>query len=150
MAAAASLTIPVSLVTPLQTYNTKRVLNRIPGASHIAVDAAAGKVTFQFEFPGNIDRVMDKLRARHVTRASTLAISVPVENLTGQSVDREHFLDVLNSSPAVQGAQFDGAAVTATIAAQTNAMRYLYEEIIVAGLMPLDVPTRAWPQDFVL
>jgi hypothetical protein len=150
MAAAASLTIPVSLVTPLQTYNTKQVLNRIPGASHIAVDAAAGKVTFQFEFPGNIDRVMDKLRARHVTTAPTLAISVPVENLTGKIVDREDLLHVLNSSPTVQGARFDGTSITATISAQTNAMRYMYEEIINAGLMPLDVRTRARPQDFVL
>jgi hypothetical protein len=29
-------------------------------------------------------------------------------------------------------------------------MRYVYEEIIIAGLMPVDMPTVAGPQEFVL
>lgn len=77
-------------------------------------------------------------------------MSVPVQNLTGRVIDPTALLQHLNASPAVTAASFDGHVVSATIVAATNAMRYIYEEIIVAGLMPLDVPTVAGPSEFVL
>ncbi|MBD5653913.1 MAG: hypothetical protein IAI50_01885 [Candidatus Eremiobacteraeota bacterium] len=150
MAAAASLTIPTSIVTPVQAYDARKVLSSTAGASNIAVDASANRITFDYEFPGNIDRVMEKLRARHVTGTRSLALSVPVKNLSGRSIDTADFVAHLNASPTVEAATYDGHAVTATIVAQTNAMRYIYEEIIIAGLMPLDIPTVAGPQEFVL
>jgi hypothetical protein len=150
MSAAASLTIPASIVTTVQAYDAQQVLTSAPGTSNISVDAGAGKLSFKFEFPGNIDRIMEKLRARHVTNAQTLAVSIPVENLTGRTIEAAEFVAHISHSPVVHTAAYDGKTLTATIAAQTNAMRYLYEEIIIWGLMPLDVPTVAHPQDFVL
>jgi hypothetical protein len=150
MAAAATLTIPVSIATPARALDAQRILNSAPGTSHIAFDALAGKVTFKFQFPGNIDRVMEKLRAKNVSNARTLQLTVPVENLSGKTVDTGRFAAHLQASPVVQAASFDGKTVSATIAAQTNAMRFVFEEIIVAGLMPLDIPTVAGPQEFVL
>jgi hypothetical protein len=61
-----------------------------------------------------------------------------------------HLIAHLNSSPAVTNASFDGKTLSATVIAATNAMRFVYEEIIVAGLMPVDMATVAGPQEFVL
>jgi len=150
MAAAATLTIPVSIATPARALDAQRILDSAPGTSHIAFDAHAGQVTFKFQFPGNIDRVMEKLRASHVSDARTLQIAVPVENLSGAAVDPGRFAAHMQASPVVESASFDGKTVSATIVAQTNAMRFVFEEIIVAGLMPLDMRTLAGPQEFVL
>ena len=114
MAAAASLTIPVSIATPAQAFDARQVLNSAPGTSNVALDTGAGKATFSFEFPGNIDRIMEKLRARHVTSARTLAVSIPIENLTGRLVDPDEFVAHLKASPAVQTAAFDGKTLSAT------------------------------------
>ncbi len=77
-------------------------------------------------------------------------MSVSVRNLSGRVIDQSGLIAHLNSSPALSHAAFDGKVVSATVVAATNAMRFLYEEIIVAGLMPLDMPTVAGPLEFVL
>lgn len=150
MAASASLTIPVSLATPVQQLDVTRIFQATAGLKDITLDAAANTATVQFEFPGNIDALMGRLRSKRLTTAKTIAISVPVVNLSGKVVDPTHLLHALNLSPAVHQAAYDGHTVTATIVAATNAVRYMYEEIVIAGLMPLDMATVAGPQEFVL
>ena len=150
MAASASLTIPVALSTPTQKYEASRAFEATAGLKGITFDAAAGTATVQFEFPGNLDALMKRLSAKRLTSAKTIAISVPVQNLTGRIVDPTNLLHNLNDSPAIANATYDGKTVTATIVAATNDVRYMYEEIIIAGLMPLDIPTVAGPLEFVL
>jgi transcriptional regulator with GAF, ATPase, and Fis domain len=150
MAASASLTIPVTLATPAQEYDGQKILQSTAGTENIKIDAAGGKVTLGYQFPGNIDALAGRLRRAGILASSTIAISVPVENISGRTIDSATLLEHLNHSPAISGAAYDGQTVTATIVAATNAMRFLYEEIIISGLMPLDERTIAGPQEFVL
>jgi hypothetical protein len=150
MAASATVTIPVSVSNEAQAYDVSQIFSRTPGTSAVAIDAAAGIATFGYEFPGNIDRLVDRLTAKGLSKARTVTVSVPVRNLSGRVIDPSGLIAHLNSSPALSNAAFDGKAVSATVVAATNAMRFLYEEIIVAGLMPLDKPTVAGPLEFVL
>ncbi len=150
MAASASLTIPVTLATPAQAYDAMRVFEATPGLLRHKLDAVGGKATVQFEFPGNVDALMRRLAGRRLATSQLATIVIPVQNLTGRVINPAQLLASLNASPAVSDASYDGKTVRATIVAATNAVRYMYEEIIIAGLMPLDVPTVAGPQQFVL
>jgi hypothetical protein len=150
MAASASITIPVTLATERQAYEARLIFGRTPGTSAVSLDAAAGKATFGFEFPGNIDRLVERLAHKGLGPVSDVAVDVPVRNLTGLDVDTAEMLAHLDASPLVANAAYDGATVSVTVAPTTSAMRYVYEEIILAGLMPVDMPTVAGPQEFVL
>ena len=150
MAASASLTIPMTLGGPTAALDARTIFERTPGLLRHEFDAAGANATVQFEFPGNVDALMSRLQAKRLARGRTATISVPVVNLTGRTIDPERLIASLNASPAVSNASFDGSTVSATIVAATNAVRYMYEEIIVAGLMALDKPTVAGPQEFVL
>jgi hypothetical protein len=130
--------------------DARKIFENTPGAADVAVDAAAGTATLRFQFPGNIDAMVGKLRNRGLIASTTIGLTVPVENLSGRTIDPTEFLADLNHSPTISGASFDGKTVSVTILAATNALRFLYEEIIVNGLMPLDMPTVAGPQEFVL
>jgi hypothetical protein len=150
MAASASLTIPVTMVDQANRYDVLSILEATAGATNIAIDPATSAVTLHYQFPGNIDTVMRKLRSRGLSAATTIAMSVPVKNLSGKDVDAVQFVSHLNASPAITGANFDGSTVSATILPMTASMRYVYEEIIIAGLTAIDMPTVAGPQEFVL
>ena len=150
MAASASITIPVTVATPAQAYDARVIFGRTPGTSAVALDAASGKATFGFEFPGNIDRLVERLARKGLGGVTTVAIDVPVRNITGDAIDPTQLIAHLNASPVVSNAAFDGKTVSATVAATTSAMRYVYEEIILAGLMPVDMATVAYPWEFVL
>jgi hypothetical protein len=116
----------------------------------VALDTASGKITFGYEFPGNIDRLVERLERKGLGKVTTVAIDVPVRNIVGGIVDPAKLLAELNASPAVSNAAYDGSTVSATVLATTSALRYVYEEIIIAGLMPVDMPTVAGLQEFVL
>ncbi len=150
MAASASLTIPVSLATPIQAMDARACFERTPGLLSHVIDAAGGTATVQFEFPGNLDALMSRLRGKRLTHSATATIVIPVVNLTGRTIDAVQLVKSLNASPAVSNASYDGTTVSASIVAATNAVRYMYEEIIIAGLMALDKPTVAGKQQFVL
>jgi len=150
MSASASLTIPVRLTTPAQKYDATRAFEATAGLKGLSLDVARGMATIQLEFPGNIDALMRRLAGKRLTHAATISIAVPVQNLSGRIIDPTNLLHALNASPAITNARYDGKTVTATIVAATNSVRYMYEEIIIAGLMPLDTPTVAGPQEFVL
>ena len=150
MAASASLTIPVTLATPGDLYDVTSILESTAGTTNVAVDPATSKVTLGYQFPGNIDTVMRKLRSRGLTAAATIGMSVPVKNLSGKTIDAVTFVSHLNASPAITGADYDGNTVSATIVPMTASMRYMYEEIIIAGLTAIDMPTVAGPQEFLL
>ena len=150
MAASASLTIPVTAATPTQAYDVQRILDSTPGAENIAIDGAAGTAVFDYQFPGNIDATVRRLTKRGLFAGGTIKVIVPVKNLTGKVVDPTELVSALNASPAVRDATYDGTSVSATIVGATNAMRYMYEEILIAGLTAIDVPTVAGKQEFVL
>jgi hypothetical protein len=150
MAASASITVPVALGTPAQAYDARTIFLRTPGTSAVALDTASGKITFGYEFPGNIDRLVERLERKGLGKVTTVAIDVPVRNIVGGIVDPAKLLAELNASPAVSNAAYDGSTVSATVLATTSALRYVYEEIIIAGLMPVDMPTVAGLQEFVL
>ncbi len=150
MAASASLVIPVTMPGASNRYDVQAILEATPGATDFTVDPAKSEVSLQYQFPGNLDSLMRRLRARGLTNAALVRLSVPVKNLTGKSVDAVELLQHLNASPAVTGATYDGTAVAATIIPMTASMRYVYEEIIIAGLTAIDMPTVAGKQEFVL
>ncbi len=150
MAASASLTIPVMLGTPAQAYDARAIFERTPGLIVGNLDVAGSRATVHFEFPGNVDALMSRLASKRLTHGGLATIAIPVKNLSGRVIDVPHLIASLNASPAVSGASYDGDTVSATIVAATNAVRYIYEEIVIAGLMPLDKPSVAGPQEFVL
>ncbi len=150
MSAAASLVIPVAFTTTSSEAKALRIFQATAGISQFVVNVPEGTATISYEFPGNIDGLVRRLSGVGVKAGPTVHVTVPVKNLSGKVVNPTQLLADLKSSPAVVDAAFDGDAVTATIVCATNAFRYVYEEIIINGLMPLDVPTVAHPQEFVL
>ncbi len=150
MAAFAALTIPVVVPSSQSVADVLKILAETPGATEIAVDAAAGTATLQLQFPGNIDFIMRKLAKRGLSVASSVAISVPVRNLSGRDVKPLALVGNLDASPAISGATYDGERVSARIVPMTASMRYMYEEIIRAGLTAVDMPTIAGKQEFVI
>jgi hypothetical protein len=141
--------MPLTFTTSYGPTAAAKVLAATAG-TRAATIAADGTATFGYEFPGNIDGLVRRLSAVGVKIGSTALVSIPVKNLSGRTIDPTHFIADLNASPAVSGAAYDGATVSATVVCATNGFRYLYEEIIGNGLMPLDVPTAAHPLEFVL
>jgi len=150
MAASASLNIPISVTTPAQAFDAQKIFTSTPGTEDIVIDAAGGKATLGFQFPGNIDTLVGRLSRRGLLASKTVSLSVPVQNISGRTIDSATLLAHLNHSPVISGAAYDGHHITATILAATNAFRFVYEEIIISGLMPLDHATVAGPQEFVL
>ncbi len=150
MAAFARLTIPLAVVTPAQAQDALEVFSQTPGTTDVAVDPVAGKATMLYQWPGNIDAVMRRLKRKGIANPTAIAVSVPVVNHSGKVVDPTHFIGHLNLSPAVSDASYDGSTVSATIVPLTASMRYMFEEINLAGLLAIDSPTVAHPQEFVL
>lgn len=150
MSASAALKVPLRLSSPASAAIAHRVISQTAGTSAVTVDAASGQATFGFEFPGNVDALVRRLRASGVGVGASIAAGIPVKNASGDTLDPAKLLADLKASPAVSAAAFDGVRVDVTLASATNAFRYVYEEIIINGLMPLDVPTVAYPWEFVL
>lgn len=150
MSAAASLVIPLSFASPASEAKALQLFQATAGIAQFVVSVPEGTATLSYEFPGNIDGLVRRLSGVGVKAGPTVKVSVPVKNLSGRVIDPTRFLADLKDSPAVIDAAFDGDTVTGTIVCATNAFRYIYEEIIIHGLMPLDVPTVAHPQEFVL
>jgi hypothetical protein len=142
MAVSASLTIPVNAATPARREAVGSVLTAALGASDIALDAVAGKAMLRFHFPGDIDPVMNELYRRGLTHSATVAISVRVDRSQGGTVSLAWVLERLGALPAVSNVSFDGSTIGATVAAATGAMRRLHDEIVTAGLTPVDATPR--------
>jgi hypothetical protein len=148
MAAAASLTIPLQIASPEAREDALSVLEKTPGSQDVAIDAA-GVATLKLQFPGNIDALVSKLRAKRVlTTLPFIGVSVPVKPMI--EVDAADVLERLRASVTLSNVTYDGSTVTATAMGATSAFRYILEEVENAGLMPVDIPTVAGSQEFVL
>ena len=134
---AASLTIPVTVKTPAHVVEVTGLVASAPGASDVVVDATAGKATFRYEFPGDIDPLMWRLYERGLANSATLAVLLSVRATAGSGAGASGLVATLNNSASVSNASYDGKTVAATIAAAGEAMRYLYDEIVAAGLTPI-------------
>jgi hypothetical protein len=150
MGASATLTIPLSLATADQRDAAQDILGSAPGTSDVRIDPAGTKALVRIQMPGNIDSLLRKLYKAGLTTTQTIDVSIPVKSITGAPLDVAELIRDLNWSPAVSNAGFDGKNVTATIAAATNAMRYVFEELIHNGLMPQDNPTIPSPMGFII
>jgi hypothetical protein len=142
MAVSAALTIPVNAATPARREALGSVFGAALGASDIELDALAGKAMLRFHFPGDIDPMMHELYSRGLTHSATLAVSVRVEHSEAGSVSIAWVLERLGALPAVSNVSFDGSTIGATVAAASGAMRRLYDEIVMAGLVPVDPSPR--------
>lgn len=148
MAAFAALTIPLKFETPEAHEDALSVLENTPGAEDVSIDAA-GTATLKLQFPGNIDAIMGKLRAkRAIAGLPLIGVSLPVKPM--REVDPAEVLQRLQASATLSNIGYDGTTVTATAVAATSALRYIFEEIQNAGLMPVDMPTVAGSLEFVL
>jgi hypothetical protein len=148
MAAAASLTIPLQIASPEAREDALAILENSAGSQDVAIDSA-GTATLKLQFPGNIDALMSKLRHKRVIAGLPLiGVSVPVKPMI--TVDPADVLDRLRASATLSNVTYDGATVAATAIATTSALRYIFEEVVNAGLMPVDFPTVAGSLEFVL
>jgi hypothetical protein len=148
MAASAALTIPLHVSTRNAREDALEILENTPGSAGVSLDDA-GVASFHLQFPGNIDALVSKLRGKRVLDATpTMTLSVAVESM--RLVDPADVLQRLKSSPAISEAAYDGTHVSVAAVATTSAARYVFEEILNAGLMPIDMPTPAGALEFVL
>jgi hypothetical protein len=92
--------------------------------------------SFGYEFPGNIDAPVRRLRGAGIGVGPMVDVRIPVKDRKGMTVNPAGLLADLKASPAVTAAAYDGTAVTVTIASATNAFRYVFEEITLNGLTP--------------
>jgi len=148
MAAAAALTIPLQIASPEALEDALYVLKNSAGSEDVAIDAA-GVATLKLQFPGNIDALVAKLRAKRVLAGLPfIGVSVPVKPMV--EVDPADVLERLRASVTLSNVTYDGSTVTATAMGTTSAFRYILEEVENAGLMPVDIPTVAGSLEFVL
>jgi hypothetical protein len=148
MAAAAALTIPLTIASPQAREDALEILENTAGSQDVSIDAA-GTASLKLQFPGNIDSLMGKLRGKRlIAGLPSIGVSVPVKPF--RTVDGADVLQRLRASATLSNVGYDGATVTATALASTSALRYIFEEVLIAGLMPVDFPTVAGPMEFVL
>ncbi len=136
MLTSAWLKVPLRLASPAYALEAQYVLAATAGASAIAVDPATGTASFSYEFPGNIDALIRRLRGAGIGVGPMVDVRIPVKDHKGKTVDPAALLADLEASPAVAAAAYDGTAVTVTVASATNAFRYVFEEITLNGLTP--------------
>jgi hypothetical protein len=149
MAAFGSLTIPLEITSSQAREDALKVLNQTPGAEDVSIDAA-GTASLKLQFPGNIDALIGKLRGKRVLEGlPLLTVSVPVKPMI-EHIDAADVLERLRASATLSNVVYDGATVSATAIATTSALRYIFEEVVNAGLMPVDFPTVAGSLEFVL
>jgi hypothetical protein len=143
MGASATVTIPLSIRSSVDADEALTVLTNTAGSSSASVDPAAGTGTVVMQMPGNIDALMAKLASHKLLPGDWITVSVPVRSLAipGYTIDTAALTAKLLASPAVTAATINGDKIEATVAAETASMRFMYEEILHAGMIPQDVPT---------
>jgi hypothetical protein len=149
MAASAALTIPLHVSTTNAREDALEILENTPGSAGVSIDDA-GVASFHLQFPGNIDALVSKLRGKRVLDAATPTMTLSVTVQSMRLVDPADVLQRLKSSPAISEASYNGTVVAVAAVATTSAARYVFEEILNAGLMPIDMPTPAGALEFVL
>jgi hypothetical protein len=150
MAAFVALTIPLQITSPEALEDALSVLENTPGSEDVAIDAA-GHATLKLQFPGNIDALIGKLRSKRVlTGLPLMGVSLPVQSMEGVHVDAADVFERLRASATLSNIEYDGTTVTATAVASTSALRYIFEELVNAGVMPISDSTPAGFLEFVL
>ncbi len=151
MAASATFTIPLTAATPAQRSDVTTILGSLPGSEALVLASDGSSATFKLQMPGNLDAFVAKLRKRGLMRTGSVDVSFPVKAVVdGAPVLATTILAALSASPAVVSARFDGSTVSATILPATSSMRYMYEELLHHNLVPIDHPTRAGKDDYIL
>ena len=91
---------------------------------------------------------MEKLGRRNLSTAEWMTVAIPIRNLSGMEVDAGGLCGELNESPAISDARLDDHTLTATVATETDAMRYIMERLTQFHLTPIYFPKPAAIDDY--
>lgn len=152
MGAFAVVNLPLDLSRRSAAANVAfDLVDTFPGTRNVALDAGAGTVSFEMQFPGNLSGLIARLRTSLIPVGERAEVSVPVVNLAPEIVgtDPGAFARRLEEGPEVWDAQFErgsyvaaprlnGDRVEATIVAGSSAMHELYDALLTLGLVAHD------------
>lgn len=123
------------------------IVETFPGTRAVTLDAA-GTVSFELQFPGNLSELVNRLSANGIAVGERGTVSVPVANLAPSILgdDPGLFARRMDEGPEVWDAQFargryisdtrlNGDRVEATIVPGSAAMHELYDALLTLGLV---------------
>ena len=154
MGAFATVKMPVDLT---RRHNAAEaalsIVATFPGTRNVALDEAAGTVTFDLHFPGNMNRLVRRLHDGLVPVGERAAVSLPIESLVTEPiaggpaavaarvVEGAEVWDVAFARGHwVESARLDGDRLEAAIVPHSNAMHQIYDALLNLGLVVNDLP----------
>jgi hypothetical protein len=128
------------------------IVATFPGTRNTALDAAAGVVTFELHFPGNLSGIVRRLADRRIAIADTVKVSIAVASLVAEPVASSaaaderlvHGAEVWDPEFArgayVVSAHVAGGRIEATIHPSSEAMHQLYDSMLTLAIVASDAP----------
>lgn len=158
MAAFATVKIPLDLTRCHDAAAVAlSIVESYPGTRHAALDAAAGTVSFDLIFPGNVSGLVRRLTNSLIPVGESANVTLAVRSLAPETVaagpgivaerlrEGAEVWDVaFERGHWVLDARLNGGQVEASIVPNSNAMHQIYDALLTLGLVAKDaVPASA-------
>jgi hypothetical protein len=154
MGAYATIRLPVDLTQREAAASVaQRVVDEFPGTRNVTVDAA-GAVTFDLLFPGNLSALASRLRSAYVPPGDSASVSIAFRQYAVEPVDPSVVLERVTEGVEVWDPEFprgryvtfarvrDGR-VEASVEPSTNSMHELYDSLLSLGALVDEAPPAA-------
>ena len=152
MGAFATVTMPVDLTRRHNAAEAAQsIVAAFPGTRSVELDEAAGTVTFELHFPGNLTGLVRRLLDGLIPVGGEAQVSLPVQSLApeliaggpelvaARVVEGAHVWDVAFARGHYVGsARLDGGRLEASIVPHSNAMHQIYDSLLTLGLVAND------------
>jgi hypothetical protein len=125
----------------------QEVVEDFPGTRNVTLDSAAGAVSFEIQFPGNLTALTERLRINLIPVGERASVSLPIRALVPELLDdAEHVRRTLVEGPEIWDVEFlrghyvydasmQGDAVVASIVPSSQSMHQLYDALLKLGVV---------------
>jgi hypothetical protein len=149
MGAFVEVTLPVNPSQPGEAGAAALgIVEGFPGTRGAQLDGASGAVRFQFQFPGNLSGLVDRLRSNRIGVGDRANVSLRVRTIAhaAEAPPSGEIVDRLTQGAEVWDVQFDrgryvseaeisGDRIDATIVPSTLSMHQIFDALLSLGLV---------------
>jgi len=147
MGSFALVSMPLDLSAHDAARTAREIVEEFPGTQHVVLDAAAGSVTFEIQFPGNLSALVARLKASEIPVGESAHVKLPVVSLAPKTLeDADYVRRTLEEGPEIWDVSFlrgryvldahlDGDSVEASILPSSNSMHQLYDALLKLGIV---------------
>jgi len=134
-------------------FTAVRTVEEFAGTRNVALDTAAGTISFEILFPGNLTGIVKRLESNLIPVAQRADVSFAVGRRFGggDPVDPAELIHRLEEGNEVWDVQFargryvfdarvDAGRVQASIVPSTSSMHEIYDALLSLDVIALDLP----------